>query len=168
MDITMNKKYVFFIVCFLLLTVFVYNILSISKEHYEIQRASIPTVSGMYPVTNIRIIDGDTVEGDINLPLNVTLVKMMIRFDDFDAWESNRRRRTVIITDEEIKLGIAATKFLSDLLSDNLLLIELDGNDRDVYGRILATPIIQSGDNVTRLKDLMEKNDFIRDNRFVK
>lgn len=137
-------------------------------DKYQIQRISNISPRTKHLVTNIRIIDGDTVEGDINLPLNIILTKMMIRFDDFDAWESNRRRRTVVVTDQEIILGKSATKFLVELLENSELLIELDGNDRDMYGRILATPIINSSNNEIKLKELMKENDFIRDDRFIK
>ena len=144
-----------------------YTYFPIELKNYETQKSSLPIINS-YRVTDIRVIDGDTIEGDIKFPLNVTLTDVIIRFEDFDAWESSKRRRTVVVTDEEVKLGISATKFITRLLDDNLIFIELDGDDRDVYGRVLTTAIIESENSVTRLKDMMQENDFIRDDRFIK
>jgi len=48
--------------------------------------------------------DCDTFKADILLPWGVTLRDRTIR-TDYDAWEVNRVRRTVEVTDEEIRRG---------------------------------------------------------------
>ena len=68
-------------------------------------------------LSNIRVIDGDTVEADIHLPLDIVVQKQSIRLAGYDAWESSKRRRSVNVTDEEVIKGKEATEALEALLA---------------------------------------------------
>lgn len=99
------------------------------------------------PVSGVRVIDGDTLVGDIDLPLDVTLRRQVIRFaPDFDAWELTRRRGTVLVTDDEIVRGHAARDDLVRELAKGALQIVV--LRRGVYGRIEATPYVVTKDGV--------------------
>ena len=115
-----------------------------------------------YQLSNVRVIDGDTLEADINLPLSITLRASTIRCSDYDAWEASKRRRSVTVTDDEIILGKAATKALSDLVSTGVLLVQLETNERDVYGRVLARLFVQSEGSLISVAGWMEEQGHIR------
>ena len=116
-----------------------------------------------YPVDRIRVIDGDTIECDILLPLGITLRQEEIRFSDYDAWESSRRRRSVKITDEELVKGKQATALFKELLETSSMTIILEGDGRDVYGRVLGRPVIYSNNGARfMLADFMLDNNMWR------
>jgi endonuclease YncB( thermonuclease family) len=91
-----------------------------------------------YQLTNIRVIDGDTIEADILLPWSITLRQQGIRASDYDAWESSKRRRSVEVTDEEVRRGKIATEQLRGLAMRATIYALPDKEPRDNYGRILA------------------------------
>lgn len=91
-----------------------------------------------FPLQNIRVIDGDTIQADIVLPWAVTLRAQMIRASDYDAWESTKRRQSVEVTDEEVRLGERATEALDRLQKGTTLYARPDTEPRDNYGRVLA------------------------------
>lgn len=88
-------------------------------------------------LTNVRVVDGDTVEADIHLGLNFVLEGEKIRAADYDAWECSKRRRTVEITDDEVRKGKRAKAYLEGLLSAGEIRLKSTGN-RDAYGRLLG------------------------------
>ena len=83
---------------------------------------------------NIRVIDGDTLEADLNLGHGVLLRKQSLRLEGFDAWETSRRRRTVTITDAELVKGKLATEALEKLIRESPVACITDGGD-NVYNR---------------------------------
>ena len=86
-------------------------------------------------LSNIRVIDGDTVEADIHLPLDIVVQKQSIRLAGYDAWESSKRRRSVNVTDEEVIKGKEATEALEALLASGSVSIKiLSERSRDSYG----------------------------------
>lgn len=106
-------------------------------------------------LSNITVIDGDTIKADVHLPYGVTLSQETIRASDYDAWESRRIRRSVgEITDAELangKRSKAALQAYADDLKNPLTLLppvdhttapELPGHHkiewRDNYGRLLG------------------------------
>ena len=115
-----------------------------------------------YRVRNVRVVDGDTLEADIDLPMRVTLRQEMIRCTDYDAWESSKRRRSVNVTDEEVVKGKAATEALKSLIASGQLMVQLEEDDRDVYGRILARLFVARNNNLLSVADWMESNNHIR------
>lgn len=94
-------------------------------------------------------IDGDTIVGSIHFPWGVTLRDQTIRAATFDAWESARYRRTVEITDEELRKGRRATEALSDLLDSGRLYVSPVRPERDAYGRVLAKwMVVRDGERI--------------------
>ena len=90
-----------------------------------------------YRVDNIRVIDGDTVEVDIDLGFGVWLKKQKVRIYNIDAPEMRSK-------DEEEKLfGLAAKEKLEELLSlsDDITLRSFQ-DVRGKYGRIIGDFII--------------------------
>ena len=90
-----------------------------------------------YVLKITKIHDGDTVTADIEMDFDVTIRNQSIRFEDFDAWEISRVRRTVEVTDVEIRLGIKARDALIEFLKDKEVKI-LPSKKRDPYGRVLG------------------------------
>ena len=90
-----------------------------------------------YRVENIRVIDGDTVEVDIDLGFDVWLKKQKVRIHNIDAPEIRSK------DDEEKLFGLAAKKKLEELLSlsDDITLKSFQ-DVRGKYGRIIGDFII--------------------------
>ena len=86
-----------------------------------------------YNCTIVKVIDGDTVDVDIDLGFGVWLKKQRIRFYGIDTPESRTRDL------EEKKYGLAAKAFVKDYLllgSTQTLITVKDGVGK--YGRILG------------------------------
>ena len=96
-----------------------------------------------FPIRDIRIIDGDTIEASIDLPWDITIRKQSIRFLEFDAWEISRRRQGVDITDAELIKGQKAADDLKEIL-DTAYEITIRGSERDSFGRILAYVYVEA------------------------
>lgn len=101
-----------------------------------------------------RVIDGDTIVGDISFPLSLKLEKQSIRFLDFDAPEIVLRRG---MTREQLAKGLAAKKELQEFLKGKSLSIKIKG--RDSFGRVLAS-VFADGESVT---DHMVSKGFSKD-----
>ena len=84
-----------------------------------------------YRATLLKIVDGDTVDVDIDLGFGVILANQRIRLYGIDTPESRTRDL------EEKKFGKLASKFLEDHLPTTFTLrTRLDGKGK--YGRILG------------------------------
>jgi endonuclease YncB( thermonuclease family) len=117
-------------------------------------------------LSNIRVIDGDTVEADIQLPLDIVVQKQSIRLTGYDAWEASKRRRSVNVTDEEVIKGKEATEALKALLASGSVSIKmLPERNRDSYGRVLGEAFVYWADSAEPIsvKDHMIKNGHSRD-----
>ncbi len=88
-----------------------------------------------YEILVDRVIDADTVVGRIQMDWGVAWYGS-IR-SDFDAWERTRVRRTVVVTDQELIKGEAATEALRGLLSrgGRLFITPPPRSRMGVYGR---------------------------------
>lgn len=95
-----------------------------------------PPTEGMAEVEVIAIHDGDTIKARIDLGWGVSITDT-VRFLDFDAWEITKQRRTVDVTDEEVKKGKIAKEALIAMLKDRKVYCLRTGK-REVYGRILT------------------------------
>ena len=81
----------------------------------------------------VKIIDGDTVDVDIDLGFGVGLHKERVRLFGIDTPESRTRDL------EEKKYGLAAKKFLTDMLDDDGGIILKTHKDKTgKFGRILG------------------------------
>ena len=97
-----------------------------------------------------RVVDGDTVDGMIDLGFN-TWVKKRIRFMGVDAWESRTRNL------EEKKKGLAAKAYVKDLLEnsdDGKFSIISHGVGK--YGRVLGELFVKGYD--TSVNELLKEN----------
>jgi hypothetical protein len=71
-----------------------------------------PAPTCAVPLVNFAVHDGDTlIHADILCPFGVTLRNRAIRAAGYDAWEIDRTRQTVTVTDAEIERGKAASLF---------------------------------------------------------
>lgn len=86
-----------------------------------------------YRVKIVKIIDGDTVDVDIDLGFGVWMHKERIRLFGIDTPESRTRDL------EEKKYGLAAKKFLTNMLDDEGGIILKTHKDKTgKFGRILG------------------------------
>ena len=86
-----------------------------------------------YRCNVIKIIDGDTVDVDIDLGFEVWLKKQRIRMYGIDTPESRTRDL------EEKKYGLAAKEFLTGMLDDDAgILLKTYKDEKGKFGRILG------------------------------
>jgi len=85
-----------------------------------------------YKCKLIKIIDGDTIDVDIDLGFGVWLRNQRIRMYGIDTPESRTRDL------EEKKYGLAAKAFLTEMLDDSHLILKTHKDERGKFGRILG------------------------------
>tara|TARA_Y100000996_G_scaffold85987_1_gene59811 strand:+ start:23698 stop:24075 length:378 start_codon:yes stop_codon:yes gene_type:complete len=93
-----------------------------------------------YKCKVVRVIDGDTVDVDIDLGFSVDLKKKRLRLAGIDTPESRTRNKA------EKVMGLAAKERVKELCGDEVYIQSLDAGDK--YGRILAIPITKEGTNI--------------------
>ena len=99
-----------------------------------------------YRVEVIKVVDGDTVDVNIDLGFGVWLKKQRIRLFGIDAPESRTRDL------DEKRYGLMAKDYLKDRLADGAILkTRLDKKGK--YGRILGEFL--SLDDKTNINELM-------------
>ena len=87
-----------------------------------------------YRVEIKRVVDGDTVDVDIDLGFGIWMRNERIRLMGIDTPESRTRDL------EEKKYGLAAKKFLQNLLDDEGgITLKTDKDAEGKFGRILGT-----------------------------
>ena len=90
-----------------------------------------------YRVENIRVIDGDTVEVDIDLGFDVWLKKQKVRIHNIDAPEIRSKDK------EEKVFAQAAKKRMEELLSiEEEIILRSFQDVRGKFGRIIGDFII--------------------------
>lgn len=100
-----------------------------AKPTYELTASAIPDTRYLMDVT--RVVDGDTFDGDIHLPLSVVLKKQRVRLLNVDTWE---------MFGEHKALGQAAKKYVEGLFDHAEVWLVFDGKrECDNFGRVLAT-----------------------------
>ena len=98
-----------------------------------------------YRCSLVKIIDGDTIDVDLDLGFDVVLKKQRIRLYGINTPESRTRDL------EEKKYGLAAKARLGELIeaADTLMVkTAIDGKARGKYGRILGVPYTADGEDV--------------------
>ena len=85
-----------------------------------------------YKCKLIKVIDGDTIDVDIDLGFGVWLRNQRIRMYGIDTPESRTRDL------EEKKYGLAAKAFLAEMLDDSHLILKTHKDERGKFGRILG------------------------------
>ncbi len=122
------------------------------------------------PVTVEVLHDGDTItKGSIDLGWGRSIVigpdgeAAGIRAAGYDAWEVTKGRRTVEVTDDEIRKGIKARDALGILISGGQgQLYAEDSGQRDPYGRISAVLWVKQGQKWIYLAGWMEQQGHLR------
>ena len=85
-----------------------------------------------YKCTVVKVVDGDTVDVDIDLGFGVWMRKQRIRMYGIDAPESRTSNRL------EKPYGIASKKYLIGMLDDKELILKTHKDAKGKYGRILG------------------------------
>lgn len=111
-----------------------------------------------YEVTIVKIVDGDTVDVDIDLGFGITLRDERVRIMGIDTPESRTSDKV------EKVFGLASKERLKELLSDNPVLITFDDkNGEDMkgkFGRVLGDFKTPDGKKVTDI--LIEEGHAVR------
>lgn len=105
-----------------------------------------------YDIQIEKVHDGDTFTCTIDLGFDVSINKQIIRIKNFDAWEIDRTRRTIIITDEELVKGKLAREALVDLFLHAKRIYVEDGK-RGVYGRMELRVFVDGNEVAQVMKD---------------
>tara|TARA_Y100000310_G_scaffold264349_1_gene274976 strand:- start:61 stop:501 length:441 start_codon:yes stop_codon:yes gene_type:complete len=106
-----------------------------------------------YRCTIVKVIDGDTVDVDIDLGFGVWMKKQRIRLYGVDTPESRTRDL------EEKEFGLMAKEYVKSHLpagSDQTLKTHKD--DKGKFGRILGEFVVEMSEGMTTLNDLLIKN----------
>lgn len=85
-----------------------------------------------YPCKVVHIVDGDTVDVDIDLGFGIWIHKERIRLYGIDTPESRTRDL------EEKKYGFAAKDYLTGMLDDTQIILKTHKDDKGKFGRILG------------------------------
>ena len=91
-----------------------------------------------YPVKVLRVVDGDTVDVDIDLGFGVWMRKQRIRMLGIDTPESRTRDK------EEKVYGIAAKAFLKEALKQGPVTLRTVKDGKGKFGRILGEFIVNN------------------------
>lgn len=100
-----------------------------------------------------RILDGDTIEAELDLGFNISLTQT-IRLVDIDSPEVHT------LNEEHKKYGIRAKEKLNEYLSQgegNIIVATLKPNSSDKYGRILGT-VYKEGHSLTASEYMLANN----------
>ena len=103
-----------------------------------------------YKVTLDRVIDGDTVDVDIQLGFKVVLSKQRIRLHGIDTPESRTRNK------EEKVRGLISKEHLKNICESST--IRLHSKDRGKFGRILG--ILYKDDDTISINQQMCEDGF--------
>lgn len=93
-----------------------------------------------YKLTDVRVIDGDTLRCNIQLGFEITLVNKTIRLNGIDTGEIHSRDLI------EKQYGLLAKNYVIELCKDKELILTSDGYDK--FGRILGTIELPDGDTI--------------------
>ena len=93
-----------------------------------------------YKVKITRVVDGDTVDAEVDLGFD-TFIKDRIRLMGLDTPESRTRNK------KEKALGLAAKAYLKELLKENKgdIILRTSKEGKGKFGRILGTLLIYDG-----------------------
>jgi micrococcal nuclease len=99
-----------------------------------------------YRCTVLRVVDGDTVDVDIDLGFGVWIRKERVRIMGIDAPES--RTRDLV----EKLFGLAAKKRLGEILGETAILrTQKPGKSDEKFGRILGDFVADDGKMITEI-----------------
>ena len=105
-----------------------------------------------YRVNIVKVVDGDTVDVDIDLGFGVWLKKQRVRLYGIDTPESRTRDL------EEKKFGLMAKNYLKDRLSEGAILkTRLDKKGK--FGRILGEFLVIDNEGHSRFEVSVNVNE---------
>ena len=106
-----------------------------------------------YRCVIVKIIDGDTVDVDIDLGFGVWMKKQRIRLYGVDTPESRTRDL------EEKEFGLLAKDYVkSHLPLGSGQTLKTHKDDKGKFGRILGEFVVEMSEGMTTLNDLLIKN----------
>jgi micrococcal nuclease len=90
-----------------------------------------------YQLNNIRVVDGDTIDADIDLGFNVS-TRQRIRLCRINAPETRLQSKIKNLEEriQEKNLGLRSKSYLSKLCKDNKVFLHSVGSGK--YGRVLG------------------------------
>ena len=110
-----------------------------------------------YKCNLVKVVDGDTVDVDIDLGFGVWLRKQRIRLYGIDTPESRTRDKV------EKVYGLAAKDFLSKMLSTGEMSIKTHKDAKGKFGRILGELFMKTSVGELSLnKSLVENSHAVR------
>ncbi len=110
-----------------------------------------------YKCNLVKVIDGDTVDVDIDLGFGVWLRKQRIRLYGIDTPESRTRDKV------EKVYGLAAKEFLVDMLSTGDMSIKTYKDAKGKFGRILGELFVKTSVGELSInQSLVENNHAVR------
>ena len=101
-----------------------------------------------YNISDIRVIDGDTVEATIHLGFNIDM-RRKIRLLDLDTWEVRGPNK---------ELGLKAKEYLKSLLENKEVILLSERDKKGKYGRILGTLLTDTEDYLLNINCLMREH----------
>jgi micrococcal nuclease len=104
-----------------------------------------------YKITVTKVVDGDTIYGDVDLGFNVSAKKMEFRLAEVNTPEIKGENRTA---------GLASKKFVEDTLLNKEVCVLTKKDSKEKYGRYLAWVYYKEADNlwICLNKKLVELN----------
>jgi len=110
-----------------------------------------------------RVVDGDTVDGTIDLGFGIS-VKKRIRLLGINAPETRLQRK---IKDEtariaEKELGLRAKDKLSDMLHDRKIIIQTKLDKTGKFGRVLGTLLIEQSEEKLNINEFLLSKGYVR------
>ena len=103
----------------------------------------------------VKVVDGDTVDVDIDLGFGVWLHKERIRMLGIDTPESRTRDQI------EKKFGLLAKNFLQKMLHDNNIILKTSKDKEGKFGRILGELWIEN-DKISINEHLVNNHHAVR------
>ena len=112
-----------------------------------------------YRATVVNVIDGDTIDVDIDLGFFITK-RERVRFAEIDVYEIKIGKDT---TEEQKQIGLAAKAYVENLLLNRQVLLKtIKINSSDKYGRFLALVFLLEEDKEIKVNDLLIKEGFVK------
>ena len=111
-----------------------------------------------------RVVDGDTVDGIIDLGFEIH-VKKRIRLIGINAPETRLQRKITSIADreKEKQLGLLSKAKLKELLRGQIITIKTELDKTGKFGRVLGTLFTHEADTPLNINRYMVLNGYARE-----